>query len=164
MTVLDLTNPSKYITLSTSTTKHGENMLYKGSFIARIPNDKHAESKIAEFKRQHGQLRLCGRHKDRKGAMKAVGRTLNWHGDLPWRLGTEIVIYRAESGMTFKQFQSLQVGDLVQPYHPAYQSRLGKVGVVVEKKHKDKLKVAFNGVTQWTTRQQMILLQEQPCK
>lgn len=164
MTVLDLTNPSKYITLSTSTTKHGDIMLYKGSFIARIPNDKHAESKIAEFKRQHGQLRLCGRHKDRKGAMKAVGRTLNWHGDLPWRLGTEIVIYRAESGMTFKQFQSLQVGDLVQPYHPAYQSRLGKVGVVVEKKHKDKLKVAFNGVTQWSTRQQMILLQEQPCK
>jgi len=139
-------------------------MLYQGSFIARIPNDEHAESKIAEFKRQHGQLRLCGRHKDRKGAMKAVGRTLNWHGDLPWRLGSEIVIYRAESGMTFKQFQSVQVGDLVQPYHPAYQSRLGKVGVVVEKKHKDKLKVAFNGATQWTTRQQMILLQEQPCK
>jgi len=139
-------------------------MLYKGSFIARIPNDEHAESKIAEFKRQHGQLRLCGRHKDRQGAMKAVGRTLNWHGDLPWRLGSEIVIYRAESGMTFKQFQSVQVGDLVQPYHPAYQSRLGKVGVVVEKKHKDKLKVAFNGATQWTTRQQMILLQEQPCK
>ena len=139
-------------------------MLYKGSFIARIPNDEHAESKIAEFKRQHGQLRLCGRHKDRKGAMQAVGRTLNWHGDLPWRLGTEIVIYRNESGMTFRQFQSVQVGDLVQPYYPAYQQRFGKVGVVVEKKHKDKLKVAFKGVTQWATRQQMILLQEQPCE
>lgn len=132
-------------------------MLYKGSFIARIPNDEHAQSKIAEFKQQHGQLRLCGRHKDRKGAMKAVGRTLNTHRDLPWRLGTEIVIYRAESGMTFKQFQSLQVGDLVSPYHPAYQSSLGKVGVVIEKKHKDKLKVAFSGGIQWTTRQQMIL-------
>ena len=131
-------------------------MLYKGSFIARIPNDEHARSKIAMYKKKHGQLRLCGRHKDRKGAMKAVGRTLNTHGDLPWWLGTEIVIYRGESGMTFKQFQSLQVGDLVQPYHPAYQSSLGKVGVVIEKKHKDKLKVASSGGTQWTTRQQMI--------
>ena len=133
-------------------------MLFKGSFIAKIPNDEHAESKIAEFKQQHGQLRLCGRHKDRKGAMEAVGRTLNTHGDLPWRLGTEIMIYRAESGMTYQQFKSLQVGDLVQPYHPAYQSRFGKVGVVVEKKGKSDLKVAFDGVTQWASRQQMILL------
>jgi hypothetical protein len=164
MTVLDLTNPSKYITLSTSTTKHGDNMLYKGQFIARIANDEHAESKIAEFKRQHGQLRLHGRHKDRKGAMAAHGLSLNSHGDIPWRFGTEIVIYRGESGMTYQQFKSVKVGDLVQPYHPAYQQRFGKVGVVVEKKHKDKLKVAFNGVTQWATRQQMILLQEQPCK
>lgn len=134
-------------------------MLFKGSFIARIPNDEHAESKIAEFKRQHGQLRLHGRHKDRKGAMKAVGRTLGGHGDLPWRLGTEIVIYRAESGMTYQQFKSLQVGDLVQPYHPAYQSSFGKVGVVVEKKGKNDLKVSFSGgITQWASRQQMILL------
>ena len=133
-------------------------MLYKGEFIARIPNDEHAESKIAEFKRQHGQLRIYGRHTDRKGAMKAVGRTLGRHGDLPWRLGTEIMIYRAESGMTYQQFKSLKVGDLVQPYHPAYQSRFGKVGVVVEKKGKNDLKVAFNGVTQWASRQQMILL------
>ena len=139
-------------------------MLYRGCFIARIPNDEHAQSKIDKFKEQHGQLRLHGRHKDRKGQMAKVGRRLNTHGDLPWWLGTEIVIYRGESGMTFKQFQSLQVGDLVQPYHPAYQSRLGNVGVVVEKKHKDKLKVALNGGTQWSTRQQMILLQEQPCK
>jgi hypothetical protein len=132
-------------------------MLYKGSFIARIPNDEHAESKIAELKRQHGQLRLCGRHKDRKGAMRAVGRTLNWHGDLPYRLGTEIVIYRGESGMTFKQFQSLQVGDLVQPYHDAYQSKFGKVGVVIKKKGKNQLKVVFGSRSQWATRQQMIL-------
>ena len=140
-------------------------MLYKGQFIARIPNDEHAESKIAEFKRQHGQLRLCGRHKDRVGQLKSIGRTVNSHHDLPWRLGSEIVIYRGESGMTYQQFKSVKVGDLVQPCHPAYQSRFGKVGVVVEKKHKDKLKVAFNGVTQWATRQQMILLpQEQSCK
>ena len=132
-------------------------MLYKGSFIARIPNDDHAESKIAEFKRQHGQLRLCGRHKDRKGAMQAVGRTLNWHGDLPWRLGSEIVIYRGEDGMTFKQFQSLQVGDLVKPYHRAYRGFVGSVGIVVDKKGKNRIKVAINGSTDWTTRQKFIL-------
>ena len=100
---------------------------------------------------------MHGRHKDRKGAMRAVGRTLNSHGDLPWWLGTEIVIYRGESGMTFKQFQSLKVGDLVQPFHPAYQSRFGTVGVVAEKKGKNELKVAFGSTTQWATRQQMIL-------
>ena len=132
-------------------------MLYQGMFIARIPNDEHAQSKIDEFKKQHGQLRLHGRHKDRKGAMRAVGRRLNSHGDLPWRLGTEIVIYRGESGMTFKQFQSVKVGDLVQPYHRAYQSKFGTVGVVVKKKGKNELKVAFGDRTMWATRQQMIL-------
>ena len=133
-------------------------MFYKGQFIARIPNDEHAQSKIAEFKRQHGQLRLCGRHKDRKGAMQAVGRTLNWHGDLPWRLGTEIVIYRGENGMTYRQFKSLKVGDLVQPYHPAYQSSLGAMGVVVEKQGKNGMTVAWsNGTRQKTWRQQVIL-------
>ena len=79
-------------------------MLYKGCFIARIPNDEHARSKIAMYKKKHGQLKMYGRHKDRKGAMEAVGRKLNTHGDLPWWLGTEIVIHRGESGMTFKQF------------------------------------------------------------
>ena len=136
-------------------------MLYKGEFIARIPNDEHARSKIAMYKKKHGQLRMHGRHKDRKGAMKAVGRTLCTHGDLPWWLGSEIVIYRGESGMTFKQFQSLKVGDLVQPYHPAYQSKIGTVGVVAEKKGKNKLKVAFGGNTHWSTRQQMILLPQE---
>lgn len=131
-------------------------MLYQGMFIARIPNDEHARSKIAMYKKKHGQLRMHGRHKDRKGAMKAVGRTLNSHGDLPWWLGTEIVIYRGESGMTFKQFQSLNVGDLVQPYHPAYQSKFGTVGMVVKKKGKNELKVAFGDRTMWATRQQMI--------
>jgi hypothetical protein len=133
-------------------------MLFKGSFIARIPNDEHAESKIAEFKRQHGQLRLHGRHNDRKGAMAAVGRTLNTHGDLSWWLGTEIVIYRNESGMTYQQFKSLKVGDLVQPYHPAYQSRLGATGIVVEKQGKNGMTVAWsNGTRQKTWRQQVIL-------
>lgn len=136
-------------------------MLQKGSFIARIPNDEHAPSKIAEFKEQYGQLRLCGRHKDRVGQLKAFGRNPNSHHDLPWRLGTEIVIYRVESGMTYQQFKSLQVGDLVQPYHPNYQSRFGKVGVVVEKKGKCDLKVAFSGVTQWASRQQMIPLPQE---
>ena len=132
-------------------------MLYKGLFIARIPNDEHAQSKIDEFKEQHGQLRLHGRHRDRKGAMRAVGRTLNTHGDLPWWLGTEIVIYRGESGMTFKQFQSLEVGDLVSPYHWFHQRNYGKVGIVVDKKGKNKIKVAYNDSTEWTTRQNFIL-------
>ena len=136
-------------------------MLYKGLFIARIPNDEHARSKIAMYKKKHGQLRMHGRHKDRKGAMRAVGRTLNSHGDLPWWLGTEIVIYRGESGMTFKQFQTLKVGDLVQPFHPAYQSRFGTVGVVAEKKGKNELKVAFGSKMQWATRQQMILFTQE---
>ena len=132
-------------------------MLYQGMFIARIPNDEHAQSKIDEFKRQHGQLKMYGRHKDRKGAMRAVGRKLNTHGDLPWWLGTEIVIHRGESGMTFKQFQSVKVGDLVQPYHPNLHNHYGTVGVVAEKKGKNELKVAFGDRTMWTTRQQMIL-------
>ena len=132
-------------------------MFYQGCFIARIPNDEHAQSKIDKFKEQHGQLRLHGRHKDRKGAMRAVGRRLNSHGDLPWRLGTEIVIYRGESGMTFKQFQSLEVGDLVTPYHRAYRGSVGAVGIVVDKKGKNKIKVAANGSTDWTTRQMFIL-------
>ena len=132
-------------------------MLYEGCFIARIPNDEHARSKIAEFKEQHGQLRMYGRHKDRKGAMKAVGRTLNTHGDLPWWLGSEIVIYRGESGMTFKQFQSLQVGDLVSHYHKSYRSKFGAVGIVVDKKGKNKIKIAYNGSLDWATRQHFIL-------
>jgi len=132
-------------------------MLYRGCFIARIPNDEHAQSKIDEFKKQHGQLRLYGRHKDRKGQMAKVGRRLNTHGDLPWCLGTEIMIYRGEDGMTFKQFQSLQVGDLVSPYHHNTQRNYGKVAIVVDKKGKNKIKVAFDGSTEWTTRQRYIL-------
>ena len=137
-------------------------MLYKGTFIASIPNDEHAESKIADFKRQHGQLRMYGRHKDRKGAMKAVGRTLAGHGDLPWRLGTEIVIYRNENGMTYQQFKSLQVGDLVQPYHPYMRTKFGTTGIVTEKKGKNELTIVWsNGQKQHTTRQKAIIPQEQ---
>ena len=132
-------------------------MLYKGSFIARIPNDEHAQSKIDEFKKQHGQLKMYGRHKDRKGAMRSVGRRLNSHGDLPWRLGSEIVIHRGEDGMTFKQFQDLQLGDLVQPYHPAHRPRVGEVGLVLDKKGKNGIKVSIGGSTYWTTRQKFIL-------
>ena len=104
-------------------------MLHRGSFIARIPNDEKAQSIINALKTEHGQLRLHGRHKDRKGAMKAVGRTLNTHGDLPWRLGTEIVVYRGESGMTFKQFQSVGLGDLVASF--SHYPKRQHVGIVV---------------------------------
>ena len=130
-------------------------MLYQGSFIARIPNDEKAQSIIDKLKTEHGQLRLHGRNKDRKGAMKAVGRTLNTHGDLPWWLGTEIMIYRGEDGMTFKQFQSVGLGDLVKS-SSRYPIRQG-VGIVVGKRGKNKLKVVINGSTKWTTRNNVIL-------
>ena len=123
-------------------------MFQKGSFIARIPNDGNAAAKIAEFKEQYGQLRLCGRHKDRKGTMLAHGLRQNNHRDIPWRLAQEIVVYRNENGMTFKQFQSLQVGDMVQKY--------GNIGIVVDKRGKNQVKVAFpNKPTHWTTRQEV---------
>jgi len=131
-------------------------MLYKGCFIARIPNDEKAQSIINALKAQHGQLRLHGRNKDRKGAMKAVGRTLNTHGDLPWWLGTEIMIYRGESGMTFKQFQSVALGDLVESMYFG-ERKHQSIGIVVGKRGKNKLKVAFNGSTEWTTRNKVIL-------
>ena len=130
-------------------------MLYRGSFIARIPNDEKAQSTIDKLKTEHGQLRLHGRHKDRKGQMAKAGRTPNTHGDLPWWLGTEIVIYRGESGMTFKQFQSVGLGDLVKSSLP-YPKRTG-VGIVVGKRGKNKLKVVMNGSTEWTTRNKVIL-------
>ena len=130
-------------------------MLHRGSFIARIPNDEKAQSIINALKTEHGQLRLHGRHKDRKGAMKAVGRTLNTHGDLPWWLGTEIVVYRGESGMTFKQFQSVGLGDLVASF--SHYPKRQHVGIVVDKRGKNKLKVVINGSTEWTTRNKLIL-------
>jgi len=130
-------------------------MLHRGSFIARIPNDEKAQATINALKAQHGQLRLHGRHKDRKGAMKAIGRTLNTHGDLPWWLGTEIMIYRGEDGMTFKQFQSVGLGDLVKS-SALYPKQHG-IGIVVDKRGKNKLKVAMNGSTEWTTRNKLIL-------
>jgi len=130
-------------------------MLHRGSFIARIPNDEKAQSIINALKTEHGQLRLHGRHKDRKGAMKAIGRTLNTHGDLPWWLGTEIMIYRGEDGMTFKQFQSVGLGDLVRS-SALYPKQHG-IGIVVDKRGKNKLKVAMNGSTEWTTRNKLIL-------
>lgn len=131
-------------------------MLYKGCFIARIPNDEKAQSTINALKTQHGQLRLHGRNKDRKGAMKAVGRTLNTHGDLPWWLGTEIMIYRGEGGMTFKQFQSVALGDLVKSIY-FNSNNLQSIGIIVDKRGKNKLKVAMDGSTKWTTRNKVTL-------
>ena len=103
---------------------------------------------------------MHGRHKDRKGVKLSVGRTLNFMET--FRVArSEIVIYRGESGMTFKQFQTLKVGELVQQLPPAYQSRFGTVGVVAEKKGKNELKVAFGSKMQWATRQQMILFTQE---
>lgn len=139
-------------------------MLCKGAFIARIPNDEQAQSKIDEFKKQHGQLRMVGRHKDRKGQMAKVGRKLNSHGDLPWRLGSEIVIYRGEDGMTFRQFQSLQVGDLVEPSSPTHRRYVGSVGMVVAKKGKNLILAVIGGTYRWAPRTFFTLLEtEKQC-
>jgi len=132
-------------------------MFYKGQFIARIPNDKDAQVKIEQYKNIHGQLRLCGRHKDRKGAMQAVGLTLNNHGDLPYRLGTEIVIYRNENGMTYRQFKSLEVGDMVETVKGRKFGEKIKLGIVSEKRGKNKIKIVIEGNAYWTTRQHLTL-------
>lgn len=134
-------------------------MKYKGIFIARIPNDEHAEQRIAAYKAEHGQLRMYGRHKDRKGAMRAAGYTLNTHGDLPWRLGTEIVIYRGESGMTYREFQNLQIGDIVRTmgYWGALRKR--QVCVVLDKQGKNRIQVQLNNRIQWLKRQDFEILE-----
>ena len=131
-------------------------MLYKGDFIARIPNDENAKAKIEEYKAIHGQLRLWGRHPKRKQVMAENGLTRNFMGDIPHRLSTEIVIYRNEDGMTFKQFQNLQVGDMVQTRHLALPSHK-ELAIVLGKYGKNKIKIALRDQVLWTTRQYLIL-------
>ena len=62
---------------------------------------------------------------------------------------------RDEDGMTFKQFQSVGLGDLVKS--SALYPRQHGIGIVVGKRGKNKLKVAMNGSTEWTTRNKLIL-------
>ena len=131
-------------------------MLYKGDFIARIPNDENAKAKIEEYKAIHGQLRLRGRHPKRKQVMAENGLTPNFMGDIPHRLSTEIVIYRNENGMTFKQFQDLQVGDMVQTRHRS-QSYQSEIGIVLDKSGKRMIKIALGNRVLWTTRQYAVL-------
>ena len=131
-------------------------MLWKGDFIARIPNDENAKAKIEEYKAIHGQLRLWGRHPKRKQVMAENGLTRNFMGDIPHRLSTEIVIYRNEDGMTFKQFQNLQVGDMVQTRHLALPSHK-ELAIVLGKYGKNKIKIALRDQVLWTTRQYLIL-------
>ena len=131
-------------------------MLYKGDFIARIPNDENAKAKIEEYKAIHGQLRLWGRHPKRKQVMAENGLTRNFMGDIPHRLSTEIVIYRNENGMTFKQFQDLQVGDMVQTRHRHLNHRLSEIGIVLDKSGKNKIKIALGNRVLWTTRQSVV--------
>ena len=138
-------------------------MLYKGDFIARIPNDENAKAKIEEYKAIHGQLRLWGRHPKRKQVMAENGLTRNFMGDIPHRLSTEIVIYRNENGMTYRQFRSLEVGTMVQTLRfwnglfsdTNYTSK--KIGIVIDKKGKNQVKIALGDRVIWTTRQQVIL-------
>ncbi len=129
-------------------------MFYKGQFIARIPNDENAKSRIEEYKAIHGQLRLWGRHPKRKQTMSQNGLTPNFMGDIPHRLSAEIVIYRNEGGMTFRQFQNLQVGNIIEMVLKRQQS---ETGIVLKKKGKNKIKVAIGSRVTWTTRQKVIL-------
>ena len=131
-------------------------MLDKGDFIARIPNDENAKAKIEEYKAIHGQLRLWGRHPKRKQVMAENGLTPNSMGDIPHRLSTEIVIYRNEDGMTFRQFQNLQVGDMVQTRYLALPSHK-ELAIVLAKYGKNKIKIALRDQVLWTTRQCLIL-------
>ncbi len=131
-------------------------MLYKGDFIARIPNDENAKAKIEEYKAIHGQLRLWGRHPKRKQVMAENGLTPNFMGDIPHRLSTEIVIYRNEDGMTFKQFQNLQAGDMVQTRHHHQSRRQSEIGIVLDKYGKNKIKIALGNRVLWTTRQSAV--------
>ena len=131
-------------------------MLYKGDFIARIPNDENAKAKIEEYKAIHGQLRLWGRHPKRKQVMAENGLTRNFMGDIPHRLSTEIVIYRNENGMTFKQFQDLQVGTMVQTRHRPQSYSQSEIGIVLDKYGKNKIKIALGNRVLWTTRQSVV--------
>lgn len=132
-------------------------MFYKGQFIARIPNDENAQAKIEQYKAIHGQLRLCGRHPKRKQVMTQNGLKQNFMGDLPYRLGTEIVIYRNESGMTYRQFKALKVGDMIRTL--AYLGKRTEVGIVLEKSGKNRIKISHRDTVRWTTRQCVELLQ-----
>ena len=133
-------------------------MLHKGDFIARIPNDENAKSKIEEYKAIHGQLRLWGRHPKRKQVMAENGLTPNFMGDIPHRLSTEIVIYRNEDGMTFKQFQNLQVGTMIETVRLWSGDFSAKeIGIVLGKKGKNQIKIALGDRAIWTTRQNLIL-------
>jgi hypothetical protein len=129
-------------------------MFYKGQFIARIPNDENAKSRIEEYKAIHGQLRLCGRHPRRKQAMAENGLKRNFMGDIPYRIAKEIVIYRKEGGMTYRQFQALEVGNMIEIVRERYYS---KTGIVLNKKGKNQIKIAIGDRAIWTTRQKVIL-------
>ena len=132
-------------------------MLYKGDFIARIPNDENAQAKIEQYKSINGQLLLRGRHPKRKQVMAQNGLVPNFMGDIPYRLGTEIVIYRNESGMTYRQFRSLEVGDMIETVGRMPLGRTPKIGIVLSKKGKNQIKIALGDRAIWTTRQQVIL-------
>ena len=128
-------------------------MFYKGQFIARIPNDENAQAKIEQYRAIHGQLRLWGRHPKRKQVMAQNGLKRNFMGDLPYRLGTEIMIYRNENGMTYSQFRSLKVGTMIE----TTKWNGSKIGIVLDKKGKNQIKIALGDRAIWTTRQEIIL-------
>jgi hypothetical protein len=88
--------------------------------------------------------------------MAENGLTPNFMGDIPHRLSTEIVIYRNENGMTFRQFQNLEVGDMVQTRHLHQSYRQSEIGIVLDKYGKNKIKIALRDRVLWTTRQSVV--------
>ena len=89
--------------------------------------------------------------------MAQNGLVPNFMGDIPYRLGTEIVIYRNESGMTYRQFKSLEVGTMIETVRCSSLGRMPKIGIVLDKKGKNQVKIALGDRAIWTTRQQVIL-------
>lgn len=128
--------------------------MYKGKYIDTIPNDENAQTKIEQYKAIYGQLRLYGRHPKRKQVMAQNGLKRNFMGDIPYRLSQTIVIYVGESGMPYKQFRSLKIGDMIEQMVWRNGIRIDvRVGIVLDKKGKNKVKVAVGNEAYWTTRQ-----------
>ena len=130
-------------------------MSYRGQFIARIPNDENANAIIDQYKSVYGQLLLRGRHPKRKQVMAQNGLIPNFMGDIPYRLSQTIVIYLGESGMPYNQFRSLKIGDMIEQIGIWKNGKQIEIhtGIVLDKKGKNKVKVAVGKEVYWTTRQ-----------
>jgi hypothetical protein len=62
-------------------------------YIGTVPNDECGWEFIDRIKNSGAEVRLRGRHSNRKAAMAAVGLTPNYCNDIPVRLSERIAIY-----------------------------------------------------------------------